>query len=68
MSLSPGIVAALESAGLDPAYVEHLVRSTVAEVMGFDVTHHSLHIFGTCKACRAQHEKTTPTNTPARNA
>jgi nicotinate-nucleotide pyrophosphorylase (carboxylating) len=40
MSLSPGIVAALESAGLDPAHVEHLVRSTVAEDLdgGVDVT------------------------------
>jgi nicotinate-nucleotide pyrophosphorylase (carboxylating) len=40
MSLSPGIVAALESAGLDPAHVEQLARSTVAEDLdgGVDVT------------------------------
>ena len=40
MSLRPGIVAAVEAAGLDPAYVEHLVRSTVAEDLdgGVDVT------------------------------
>ncbi len=40
MSLSSGVVAALEAAGLDPAYVEALVRSTVAEDLdgGVDVT------------------------------
>ena len=40
MSLRPGVVAALEKAGLDPAYVEDLVRRTVAEDLdgGVDVT------------------------------
>lgn len=40
MSLSAGVVAALEAAGLDPAYVEALVRATVAEDLdgGLDVT------------------------------
>ena len=40
MSLSPTIVAGLEAAGLDPHYVEQLVRSTVAEDLdgGIDVT------------------------------
>ncbi len=40
MSLSSGVVAALEAAGLDPAYVEALVRATVAEDLdgGVDVT------------------------------
>ena len=40
MSLRPTTLAALEDAGLDPAYVEHLVRATVAEDLdgGVDVT------------------------------
>lgn len=40
MSLSSNVVAALEAAGLDPAAVESLVRSTVAEDLdgGVDVT------------------------------
>jgi len=40
MSLRPGIVAAIEAAGLDPEYVEHIVRATVAEDLdgGIDVT------------------------------
>ena len=40
MSLSSGVVAALTAAGLDPAYVEALVRATVAEDLdgGVDVT------------------------------
>ena len=40
MSLRPATLAALEDAGLDPAYVEHLVRATVAEDLdgGVDVT------------------------------
>jgi len=40
MSLSPAIVAAIESAGLDAASVERLVRGTVAEDLdgGVDVT------------------------------
>ncbi|MGD9954895.1 MAG: carboxylating nicotinate-nucleotide diphosphorylase [Candidatus Nanopelagicales bacterium] len=40
MSLSASVVSALESAGLDPAYVEALVRATVAEDLdgGVDVT------------------------------
>jgi nicotinate-nucleotide pyrophosphorylase (carboxylating) len=40
MSLTPTIVAALEAVGLDPAYVEDLVRATVAEDLagGVDVT------------------------------
>ncbi len=40
MSLRPASLAALEVAGLDPAYVEALVRSTVAEDLdgGVDVT------------------------------
>ncbi len=40
MSLRPVATAALEAAGLDPAYVEDLVRSTVAEDLagGVDVT------------------------------
>lgn len=33
------------------------VRSTVAEVLGFRISHHSLHIFGTCKECRAKNER-----------
>lgn len=44
------------------------VRSTVAEVLGFEVTHHSLHIFGTCKACTEKNDKVIPPNTQARNA
>lgn len=28
------------------------IRSTVAEVMGFEVSHHALHIYGTCPDCR----------------
>lgn len=40
MALRPTTVAALEAAGLDPAYVEALVRATVAEDLGggVDVT------------------------------
>jgi len=40
MSLRPATLAALEEAGLDPAYVENLVRATVAEDLdgGVDVT------------------------------
>jgi nicotinate-nucleotide pyrophosphorylase (carboxylating) len=40
MSLHPTSLAALEAAGLDPAYVEDLVRATVAEDLdgGVDVT------------------------------
>jgi len=40
MSLRPTSLAALEAAGLDPAYVEALVRATVAEDLdgGVDVT------------------------------
>ena len=40
MALRPTTVAALEAAGLDPAYVESLVRATVAEDLGggVDVT------------------------------
>jgi nicotinate-nucleotide pyrophosphorylase (carboxylating) len=40
MSLRPSVRAALESAGLDPVYVEDLVRATVAEDLdgGVDVT------------------------------
>ena len=40
MSLRPSVIAAIESAGLEPAYVEALVRSTVAEDLdgGVDVT------------------------------
>ncbi len=40
MSLRPNAIDALEAAGLDPAYVEALVRSTVAEDLdgGVDVT------------------------------
>jgi nicotinate-nucleotide pyrophosphorylase (carboxylating) len=40
MSLRPVTTAAIEAAGLDPAYVEDLVRSTVAEDLagGVDVT------------------------------
>ena len=40
MSLSPAIAAAVEAAGLDPAYVEALARSAVAEDLdgGVDVT------------------------------
>lgn len=40
MTLQPTTLAALEAAGLDPAYVEALVRSTVAEDLdgGVDVT------------------------------
>jgi len=40
VSLRPTTLAALEDAGLDPAYVEHLVRATVAEDLdgGVDVT------------------------------
>ncbi len=40
MSLSASVVVALEAAGLDPAYVEALVRATVAEDLdgGVDVT------------------------------
>lgn len=29
------------------------VRNTVAEVMGFEVSHHTLHLYGRCPACRA---------------
>jgi nicotinate-nucleotide pyrophosphorylase (carboxylating) len=40
MTLQPSTLAALESAGLDPAYVEQLVAATVAEDLdgGVDVT------------------------------
>jgi nicotinate-nucleotide pyrophosphorylase (carboxylating) len=40
MTLTAGIVAAIEAAGLDPAYVDDLVRRTVAEDLdgGLDVT------------------------------
>lgn len=40
MTLQHGTVAAIEAAGLDPAYVEALVRSTIAEDLdgGVDVT------------------------------
>jgi nicotinate-nucleotide pyrophosphorylase (carboxylating) len=40
MTLTAGIVAAIEAAGLDPAYVDDLVRRTVAEDLddGVDVT------------------------------
>ena len=40
MTLRPAVTAALESAGLDPSYVEQVVRSTVAEDLdgGVDVT------------------------------
>jgi nicotinate-nucleotide pyrophosphorylase (carboxylating) len=40
MSLSPTIAAALGSAGLDPVYVERLIRATIAEDLdgGVDVT------------------------------
>lgn len=40
MSLSPPVVAALDAAGLDPSYVEDLVRAAVAEDLagGVDVT------------------------------
>ncbi len=40
MSLRPTTLAALETAGLDPSYVEELVRATVAEDLdgGVDVT------------------------------
>jgi Fur family ferric uptake transcriptional regulator len=30
------------------------IRTTVAEVMGFTVRHHTLHIHGTCADCRAK--------------
>jgi nicotinate-nucleotide pyrophosphorylase (carboxylating) len=40
MTMSPSTIAVIESAGLDPAYVEALVRATVAEDLdgGVDVT------------------------------
>ena len=46
MSLRPSVIAAIESAGLEPAYVEALVRSTVAEDLdgGVDVTLSLIHI------------------------
>ena len=28
------------------------VRNTVAEVMGFEVSHHTLHLYGLCRECR----------------
>lgn len=36
------------------------VRNTVAEVLGFAVSHHALHIHGTCPDC--QHQRNTKTN------
>lgn len=32
------------------------IRGTVAEVMGFDVSHHSLHIYGLCPDCRNERD------------
>ena len=36
--------------------IQH-IRSTVGEVMGFQVHHHTMHIYGLCKEC---HAKTNP--------
>ncbi len=36
------------------------IRDTVAEVMGYNVSHHALHIHGTCAAC--QEKGRTPNN------
>lgn len=36
------------------------VRTTVAEVMGFAVSHHALHIHGTCRDCQNQQRSDTP--------
>ena len=33
------------------------IRSTVAEVMGFEVSHHALHIYGLCPDCLKEREK-----------
>ncbi len=38
--------------------IQH-VRATVAEVMGFQVSHHALHIYGLCPDCIPKESKTT---------
>jgi Fur family ferric uptake transcriptional regulator len=35
------------------------VRNTVADVLGFQVTHHALHIHGLCRDCQANTDPTT---------
>ncbi len=34
------------------------VRNTVAEVMGFEVSHHTLHLYGRCPQCQAAKKST----------
>lgn len=41
------------------------VRNTVAEVLGFAVSHHALHIHGTCPDCQRQQNVKTKTATAA---
>lgn len=33
------------------------IRTTVAEVMGFEVSHHSMHIYGLCPACNKERNR-----------
>lgn len=33
------------------------IRTTVAEVMGFEVSHHSMHIYGLCPACKKERNR-----------
>lgn len=42
------------------------VRNTVAELMGFEVSHHTLHLYGRCQACRARNSgrSAIPSSTP----
>jgi len=35
------------------------IRSTVSELMDFEVSHHSLHIYGLCPACRKEQKAKT---------
>ena len=43
------------------------IQSTVGEVMGFEVSHHSLHIYGLCPACRKERNANTTAGTSAKN-
>ncbi|MBK9759761.1 MAG: transcriptional repressor [Flavobacteriales bacterium] len=37
------------------------VRNTVAEVMDFEVSHHTLHLYGRCPQCRVSKKSAKPT-------
>ena len=43
------------------------IQSTVGEVMGFEVSHHSLHIYGLCPACRKERNAHITAETSAKN-